>query len=153
MVCSTMSAPLAAKRMTLELKEHRSRRRLELLTNGLQMRKLQTLYFSHLKVPRSGVEECARSVLLRARRPTAITGCCGGLSGDEGTRLSRTRRRMVSGPPNEKRRSSELFSFEDRVQKALSVHEIYVSSFCSTCRRWLSPPPSGAGSRTKQSML
>jgi hypothetical protein len=69
MDCSIMSAALACVTLVLELKEHRSRRRLELLTRGLQMRKVQQLKFSHLKVPRSSADQCAKAVFLRGRRP------------------------------------------------------------------------------------
>jgi hypothetical protein len=53
----------------LELKEHGSRRRLELLTPDLRGRKLQASNFSTSKVPRSSVSRkiCVPS----ASRPTA----------------------------------------------------------------------------------
>ena len=69
MVCSVMTAALACVTLVLELKEHRSRRRLELLTRGLEIRKVQQLKFSHLKVPRSSADQCAKAVFLGGRRP------------------------------------------------------------------------------------
>ena len=59
MVCSVMTAALACVTLVLELKEHRSRRRLELLTCGLHGEMAEAWLRIPLKVSRSGAGECA----------------------------------------------------------------------------------------------
>ena len=54
----------------LDLKEHRSRRRLELLPPDLQGRKVQALNFSTCMGPRSGADQCGRTVFLPPDRPS-----------------------------------------------------------------------------------
>ena len=68
MVCSVMTAALACVTLVLELKEHRSRRRLELLTRGLKTKLRSTLAEFSFQVPSSGVGRCAKAMFLRARR-------------------------------------------------------------------------------------
>ena len=48
-----------------ELKEHRSRRRLELLTRGLKSKLRSSLAEFRFQVPRSGAGRCAKAVFLR----------------------------------------------------------------------------------------
>ena len=71
MVCSVMTAALACVTLVLELKEHRSRRRLELLTRGLKSKLRSSLAELTFQVPRSGVGRCAKEVVLRAPTPTS----------------------------------------------------------------------------------
>ena len=58
-----------ARRLVLVLKEHRSRRRLELLTPDLHGITGSSAVRGTVKVPRSGAGQCARSMFLRGRRP------------------------------------------------------------------------------------
>ena len=66
--------------------------------------------------------------------PARYTGSCRGLLGAEGTRLSRIRRRMVSGPCEYEARRWRASYCEDRLQKALSSRESYVPSVCRSSR-------------------
>ena len=70
MVCSVMTAALACVTLVLELKEHSFRRRLELLTPDLHGGADHLLKNAPVKVPKSGVAQCAKAVFLRARRPS-----------------------------------------------------------------------------------
>ena len=69
MVCSVMTAALACVTLVLELKEHGSRRRLELLTRGLKSKLRSSLAEFRFQVPRSGAGRCAKAMFLRADRP------------------------------------------------------------------------------------
>ena len=51
--------------LALEIKEHRSRRRLELWTRGLKTNTADGRGCVSFQVPRSGADECANAVFLR----------------------------------------------------------------------------------------
>ena len=59
------------------------------------------------------------------------TGSCRQVVGDEGTRISRIRRRHVSAPPLVHSQGWRGGTCEDGTPKALSVREIYVPSVCN----------------------
>ena len=70
MVCFVCTVALACETHGFQLKVHRTFERLELFTPGLDGYTTMSCGRVPVKEPKSGADECARSMYLRGRRPS-----------------------------------------------------------------------------------